>query len=111
MFEILFATIALCILCSIILLTIYGFLFGNIFIKSYIFIVVSLMMFDWGYTQGGYYGMEEQASYTRFKFSDRISSYGLIKGNEECYNLSPKALHQYTPFPQNLIYSLTHFKK
>jgi hypothetical protein len=103
MIEILFIIIAFCIGISIVLLTVYGFLFGNIFIKSCILIVVSLTMFDFGYTQGEYEGYDTQASFTRFEFSERISSNGIIKGNKECYNLSPKALHQFTPFPHNLI--------
>jgi hypothetical protein len=105
MLEILFVTIAFCIGISIVLITVYGFLFGNLFIKSCILIIVSLMMFDWGYTLGEYKGYDTQASFTRFEFSERISSNGIIKGNKECYNLSPKALHQFTPFPQNLISS------
>ena len=82
--------------------------------KHVIWFVLALAAFNWGYTYGGYDGMEIQANYTRFEFSDRTSStFDFVKGietnrhtvpgNQQCYEQAPNALHQYTPFPTNLM--------
>lgn len=72
-----------------------------------IWIVIALVLFNWGYTEGGYEGTRIQAAYTKFTFSERVltltdGTEKLLKRNPACYNLSPEALHQYTPFPDNL---------
>ena len=71
--------------------------------------IIALVMFNWGYTEGGYAGAETQASYTHFSLLRTIDA----KGNEiepaasrECVSRIPEALHQYTPFPFNLVNAL-----
>ena len=73
----------------------------KIIITSIIWLVISLIMFDWGFTVGGYEGYETQASYTRFEFP--------VNGGFKIIDDLPKALHQFTPFPDNLFYAIENF--
>lgn len=66
--------------------------------KYLLFVVIAIVMFDWGHTVGGYGGYETQASYGRFKCD-----------TEECSNYQQPALHLFVPFPDNLLDALKHF--
>lgn len=57
--------------------------------------MIALVMFDWGYTAGGYQGQADQ--------------WGADKWN--CGPDSPNCLplHQFVPFPSNLEDTVTHF--
>jgi hypothetical protein len=82
-------------------------------ISSALWFLVALMMFDWGYTKGNYDGAEEQASFTRFKMCSNLTitmqedKKWEIK--EDCPPNMPVALHQFTPFPFNLVYAIGTF--
>ena len=68
-------------------------------------------VFDFGYKYGGYEGYKTQASYTRFSFLPQAEWNTLPEQQREklvaeygrWYELAPKALHQFTPFPNSLL--------
>ena len=65
-------------------------------------------MFNWGHTVGGYDGYDTQSSYGYFKcgFNEeiaKIATSSKMVEYEKCLSYQQKPLHQFTPFPYNLL--------
>lgn len=72
--------------------------------KHIVWLVVALMMFSWGHTEGEYEGQRLQASYGRFRCEHITTT--VIEYNT-CMKFQPHELHQYEPFPLNLMDALS----